>query len=273
MRDLLQRGRAMWSEFSKIGTATYASSISYFMFLSLVPLLVICISLLTIVGISEQEVVTFLSALLPDTLDGLVAALVSDAYDRSGIAFSLSTITLLWSASKGAKALRVGLNAAYAQEETRSAIVVVAISIVVGLIIDLLIAATMYLVFRGSVLHALAGTIEGLQEQNLIFTILNSLATLALGTVTLMAAYAYLPTGKRSFRAQLPGAVCATLACGMLSYGFCIYVDNFSNYTMLYGSIATVAILLLWMYLISFILMVGGFINRDRNAKHDDVKA
>lgn len=175
---------------------------------------------------------------------------------------SLSTITLLWSASKGAKALRVGLNAAYALRETRSPLAVELISVVSGLIMDVLIAATVYLVFNGSALRLLANVIPGLRGHDVVMDVLNSLGTMAIGAIWLSACYAYLPAGRRSLVAQLPGAVCATLACAALSFGFRVYVDNFSNFTMLYGSIATIALLLFWMYLVSYIFIAGGILNR-----------
>ena len=262
MRDLWRRGRAIWADFSQIGVVTYASSISYFTFLSLVPMLAICISLLSVVGISEQDIIDLLVMLVPDALDELVKMLVMDAFERSGIAFSLSTISLLWAASKGARAMRVGLNAAYKEQETRSAPVVAAISIVAGIIVDLLLAVAIYLVFSGSVSRAVAGFLPGFEERDVISIVLDSLATMALGTLSLAACYAFLPAGKRRFITQLPGAACAVLASGALSFGFRVYVDNFSNYTVLYGGLATVAMLLFWMYLISQILIAGGFLNR-----------
>lgn len=245
-----------------ISITTYASSISYFTFLSLVPILSICITLLTAVGINEQDAVSFLVSVVPEAVSDVVEMLATDAFASSGLAFSLSTITLLWSASKGAKALRVGLNAAYALRETRSPLAVELISVVSGLIMDVLIAATVYLVFNGSALRLLANVIPGLRGHDAVMDVLNSLGTMAIGVIWLSACYAYLPAGRRSLSAQLPGAVCATLACGALSFGFRVYVDNFSNFTMLYGSIATIALLLFWMYLVSYILIAGGILNR-----------
>ena len=57
-------------------------------------------------------------------------------------------------------------------------------------------------------------------------------------------------------------AVFTALACDALSFGFRVYVDHIGDVTMLYGSIATIALLLIWMYLISYILLAGGFMNR-----------
>ena len=57
---------------------------------------------------------------------------------------------------------------------------------------------------------------------------------------------------------QLPGAVFGAVAWGALALGFRIYVEHFSNVTVLYGSIATIALLLMWMYFVSYIFIAGG---------------
>jgi len=259
---LLTKARSIWKEFAAVGAATHASSIAYYTFLSLVPLLALCISLVSLVGISEQEVYSLLTAFVPDALSDLAHALVTDAYDRSGIALSLSSLSLLWSASKGAKALRVGLNAAYAERETRNAVVVVGISILAELVMGILIAAAMWLVFGNSVLRALSQHIPGLQEHDAVLEFADLVGTLAAGMLIIALCYTHLPAGSRRLKGQLPGAVFSLVGCGVLSIGFRVYVDRVANYTVLYGSIATVAMLLFWMYLVFYIVVAGGFVNR-----------
>lgn len=262
LRNLWQKGRILWAKFSNTNAATHASSISYFSFLSLVPVLAICISLISLTGVDQQEILEFLQKLVPDALQGFARELIDDAFERSGLAFSLSTVTLLWTASKSAKALRGGLNAAYLEQETRSAPVVIAISVVAIIILGLLIAAVMYLVFGGSVLHAIASKFPEIEEQYGLTTFFNACVTMGLGVLSLAACYSYLPAGKRRLVAQLPGAALAVAACGIFSFGFRVYVDNFANYTKLYGSLATIAMLLFWMYLTFYILLAGAFVNR-----------
>ena len=244
-----------------MNAGTYASSIAFFAFVSLVPLLALCISLVTLLGVGEQETADFFASLFPGALEGFVRGLIADAFKRSGLALSLSTILLLWSASKGVKALRKGLNSAFSEEESRSGPVVAAISIAAVLILGVLVAAVIYLVLNKSLINlfpVIASTLEGLGLLSMAVPIV----IIILGILVLAACYAYLPAGKRRYRSQLPGAVFAVLACGVLSLGFRVYIDHFNNYTVLYGSLATVMLLLMWMYLMSYILVGGGFLNR-----------
>ena len=262
MKDLWNKGKALWTGFSDLDAGTYASSIAYFTFLSLIPLLTLCISLVSVAGIGEADIAGFFVALVPDSFDDLVRTLVNDAFKQSGIAFSLSSITLLWSASKGVRALHTSLNVAYGVKETRSTFVVALISIVSVILLGILLAVTIYLVFGGALMNAVAEVVPGLEKQGNAMNVLNSIVAAAIGAVVLSACYTYLADGHRRFMAQLPGAALASLACGVLIIGFHVYVDNFCNAEALYGSIATVALFLFWMYLVSYIIIAGAFVNR-----------
>ncbi len=260
--SLAFRAKMLWADFSATNPAMHASSTSYFTFMSSVPVLVICISLVSLTGLGESEVCEALLAIVPEAFNSLVRTLVSEAFKHSGVAFSLSTITLLWTASKGAKSLRAGLNDAYGEEESRNIVVVTIISIVAIVVLGLLFAVAIYLMFGDSVMHALAKSIPEFKDKGAITGVFNTSITLLLATITLALCYTYLPDGRRSPIAQLPGAACAIAACGALSFGFRVYVEHFSNYTVLYGSMATVVLFLFWMYLVFYIFIVGAFINR-----------
>ena len=261
LKKMWQEGQLLWAEFSRTNASTHASSACYFSFLSLVPLLAICISLVTMTGVSQEQVIGFFGLLIPDALKGFANTLISDAFDRSGLALSLSSLTLLWSASKGIKALRSGLNAAYYMKENRNAVLVAIISIVSVLLLGVMLAATMYLMFGNSVLHALANMLPNCKEADALTTALNWLGTFVLGTFAINVCYTFLPAGNRPFLAQLPGAALASVGGALFTLGFHIYVDHFSNFTVLYGSIATVALFLFWMYLTYYILLIGAFTN------------
>lgn len=262
LKDLWSKVKALADGFAGVDAGTHASSIAYFMFLSIVPLLALCVSIVSLVGVGEQEVTAIFVALVPDALDGLVSELVSDAFERSGIAFSLSTVTLLWSASRGIAALRSGLNAAFAVEESRSFPMLVVISVVAAIVLGVLFAVIMYLIFNGVIARVLSGLVPGLQDQDELHAFLGPMAVMAMSVPVFALCYKYLPAGSRRFSTQLPGAAMSALGCGALSLGFRIYVDNFSNFTVVYGGIATVALLLMWMYFNFIILIAGGFANR-----------
>ena len=87
---------------------TCASSIAFFFFMSMIPLLIIIFQMLPLFGLSEFDLISFLDRMIPEAMQGFAAIVVSQAYKYSKGTLSLSVITLVWSASKGTMALRQG---------------------------------------------------------------------------------------------------------------------------------------------------------------------
>ena len=260
-RASLQKIREIWKGFTRTSAGVHASSIAFFFFLSVIPLVIIYAWIVASAGQSQEAVNAFFVHIVPAPLEDFVGSVVDEAYEKSGIAFSVSLLTLLWTASRGARVLRGGLNAVYEIEETRNRAIVTAISIVATIILIALLSAAVYLIFNVSIRNAFAQVVPGVSVPNELERLFNGMLMLVFGTVVFAGCYTYLPAGKRTFAKQLPGAACAAIAWSILSFGFQIYVDHFSNYTLLYGSLATVALFLFWLYLVFYILLAGGFIN------------
>jgi len=89
------------------------------------------------------------------------------------------------------------------------------------------------------------------------------------------ALYRYTPSKRLSWREVFPGSVFATIGWVIVSVGFSFYVNNFGNYSRLYGSIGAVIILLTWLFLTSIIIILGGEVNAtlafDREGKEKPV--
>lgn len=266
---LVAKAKDAWGEFSRTNAGTHASSIAFYFFLSGFPLMIIYASIVSAISIDQQQVVAFFCSMAPDTLSDFVEGVVNEAYAKSGIAFSVSILTLLWTGSRVIRVIRNGLNSVYGIEETRNAVQVRAISIGVVVILIAFLTAVTAFIFSGGIQFILAGLLPGIQQFTLASSAINSILLLFFGTLVFACTYAFLPDGKQSFREQVPGAVLASLAWFALSFGFRIYIDNFSNYDLLYGSLATVAIFLFWLYLIFYILLAGGFINRYRMTERE----
>jgi membrane protein len=73
--------------------------------------------------------------------------------------------------------------------------------------------------------------------------------------------YNYGPVRRRHWRFISPGSILATLLIIISSQGFGFYVDNFSTYNKFYGSIGTLMIMLLWIYVNAFGLIIGFELN------------
>ena len=73
--------------------------------------------------------------------------------------------------------------------------------------------------------------------------------------------YRYTPAKRISWQEVFPGAIVSTIGWLIVSLGFSFYINNFSNYSRLYGSLGAVFVLMTWLYISSIILILGGEIN------------
>jgi len=76
-----------------------------------------------------------------------------------------------------------------------------------------------------------------------------------------MIMYKVLPNTKLMWRNQIKGAIFASVAWFIFSVCFSIYVDYFTRYSSFYGTMATIALLMLWLYWCMYVLFFGGIIN------------
>ncbi len=262
---LLRRVTRVVREFSDARFETHASSIAFFIFMSMIPVLVILACAVSVLGYTEQELIAMIGSAVPETVRPMIETMVSESYEEANLAIGVSTLSLFWSATKGSSAITRGLNAVYAQEERRSAIQVFLLSLVSVFALIIVVVAATYLIFSSRLVRLLSNVLPSIPLPGFTLDFLSSLFFFAMGTLVFSLCYTFLPSGKRRFVDQLPGAMLAALAWALLSYGFHFFVDsNTSIYALFYGSFATVTIFLFWMYCIFQILLFGGFFNRCR---------
>lgn len=259
---LFTRAMEVLNDFRHAQVGTHAANIAYFVFMSIIPLLILYVSLVPMAGISQQDLTTALCSAVPDALDDLVTTLVDEAYEKSGFAFSMSALTLLWTASQGASALRGGLNAMYDIEEDRNRLLVTIISIGYILILLATITIVLYLVFGGAIDQLVSAIVPTARMQDTLTVLFEVVLTFVVAAMLFTACYTYLAAGRRNFCMQLPGALLAAIAWSVFSLGFRVYLDHFNRFAVFYGSLGAVALFLFWMYWIFYILLVGAFINR-----------
>ena len=90
------------------------------------------------------------------------------------------------------------------------------------------------------------------------FRLLFSMAVMIVGFAMI---YAYIPNKKLKFTYQLPGAVFSAILWNVFSWAFSIYVGRINDFKT-YGNLATIVIIMLWMYMCIYIVMIGAYLNR-----------
>ena len=81
-------------------------------------------------------------------------------------------------------------------------------------------------------------------------------------TALFAAMFMFLPNRRNKFLPSLPGALLASLGWQVFSDLFSLYVEHFSNFSTVYGSLSAVAIAMLWLYTCMAIVFYGGALNK-----------
>lgn len=242
----------------------YASHAGFFIVLSLFPSLVLLLGLVRYAGLEARSLVQLLEGILPDALLPAAERLVVNTYNgTTGTLVSLSAVTALWSAGRGIHGLLTGLNAVYGVEESRGYFRTRAMSMLYTVLFLLVLLLTLVLHVFGTTLLRLLPTRQSPFLHFLTEVVdLRFFLLLGLQTALFTAIFLVLPNRKSSFSESLPGALLAS--CGWLIFSnlFSVYVENFTKYSSIYGSVYAVALSMLWLYCCICIVFYGGVLNR-----------
>jgi membrane protein len=240
----------------------YAAQAAYFLMMSFIPFILFLTTIVQYTPLTYRVVRDAIITVVPSNLQVFVLGIVAEVYGRNAAIMPIAVLTTLWSAGKGLQSLINGLNVIYHVKETRGWLlnrlysIVWTVLFVVALIGSLLILVlgnriqeivSRYIPFIGRVL-------QRVMDQRTFFVFL----VLFLIFVLL---YKVLPNRKASFRSQIPGALFTTAAWSLFSYFFSIYFDLFPNFMNMYGSLATIILVMLWLDICMILVLYGAELN------------
>lgn len=244
--------------------SSHAANAGYFIVLSVFPALVLVLSLLRYTSLDARDLLALLGSFLPEALLPAAEKLIISTYAHtSGTMVSLSAFSALWSSSRGIYGLLTGLNRIYDVEESRGYVYTRAISVAYTFAFLVVLVLTLVLGIFGEHLLALlpppSGGLGWLLTEALD---LRFFLMLLLQTGLFTAMFMVLPNRRNGLRESLPGAVLACLGWMLFTRLFSFYVERFSSYSNVYGSVYAVALSMLWLYFCLGILFAGGALNK-----------
>ncbi len=255
--------KTFFSEFQKDNVPLLAAAQAYYYLLSIVPLLILLLSILPYLNIDPDEAISFIQSLIPgQTADVFKDTIVNIVEKPKGGLLTIGILGTLWSASSGMNAFIQATNLAFNVKEERSFIKVrlLSIALTFGMILAIVIA--LILPVFGNVIIQFLQSVLNLPDQTVIlFQFLRWVISIVVMAFVLMLLYHFAPNMKNPFRKALPGAIVTTILWQLISLAFSFYISNFGNFSATYGSLGGVIILMLWFFLTGLILMVGAEIN------------
>ena len=243
-----------------------AAAISYSVFLAIFPFMIFLFTIIPFIPIEnfQQSLLGIIEDFMPKMAFESVRETIIDIVTRPRSSLLILNLVLtLYFSTNGVNSLIEAFNNTYHVLETRSGVKQYLVSILIVLINSFLLIIAIGLITFGS---ALLSWILPYSIQNSIIVVfllqlLRWLIILGLLLMAISLIYYLAPVKQKSFRFFSAGSLLATFLIVISTLAFNFYVDNFSSYNALYGSLGTLMIVLVWIYINAISLILGFELN------------
>lgn len=253
----------MISNYFSLGIARSAAELSYFLLFSFCPILMFLTAVLAQINLSDETIynfIKFLPSSVQITIEGYIHYLSTQPTIKPMLA---GTILTLYFLSRAVRSMMYTIQDIYGFDGKNSAIQkwIMSFIFTCGFLLSI-IGTLALIVFSKSALlflekwfqvpHYLTNAIENI-SMYVAFTII---------FIFVILVNKLIPQKKLKFINILPGAFFSFIAWFFISSAFSFYVNNISNYSLLYGSLGAIIILMIWLYMTSITLLLGPLLNK-----------
>lgn len=266
-RALLHR---VWIEVYAGHLLVHAAALAFYFLFAIFPLLIFLVNVLGYFVSAGRDLrynlIAFIKSLAPSLAFSLISSMVDEIATSAGIAkLLLGAVAALWFGSLGVTALSESLNAMYGVRESRTWLQVRAAG--VGLTIILLtvtLVALLLVVYSGAVGRSIAGSLG----QEASFGAFWTVAQIPVAVVFVLIAFAIIYYFAPDLREQkwywiTPGSLVGVALWLTASFVLSTYLRFADSYSVTYGSLAGVMVLMLWFYVTGSAILIGGKINAE----------
>lgn len=245
-----------------------AGAIAFSFFMALFPFLLFILTLIPFVPIDgfQEDFLLSLDQILPPTTSDSVNLVINDIFNNrySGL-LSFGVLTSIFLMTNGVNAIFGGFEYSYHVKVTRNMfkqfMVALGVSVVLSILLLVTVAITIYFEIGIDNLKA-----NGWVENDVFWIRVGRIAFFVLMIYTSVSIlYNFGVKDLKQRRFFTPGAILTTLLTILMFYLFGIYVEKFAQYNKLYGSIGTLLILMLFVWLNAIILLLGFELNASMN--------
>jgi membrane protein len=242
-----------------------SAGVAFYALLALFPAIIAGVSIYGLVAnptTVRDQIADLTKMLSPETAD-LVGKQLTEVTSGAGGALGLATVvgilTALWSASSGMKALITGVNLAYDETETRKFVKLRGLALLLTLGAMLLMGIALATIIGYPPIADTLPTALRWLVAIVRFVILGGLLVVGLAVL-----YRYAPDRDQPKWSWVSwGSGIAALLWVLATVGFALYANFFGNYNKTYGALAGVIILMFWLFLTSFVVLVGAELNTE----------
>lgn len=238
----------------------YAAQASFFMTISVLPCIMLAISILGYILPSYISKIETVWNYIPAGFYSMIENVLGEIERGASIpVLSITALAMFWAASGGIRGLSEGIRWAYGGKKIKNPLVHSWLfSFIYTLIFIILLAAILVILVFGNIL---AGYIpESMATANTLLG-LRGIIFLVILTFIFMLAYRSFSRSRLKFTKHFLGAAFSAVGWLVYSWAFSLYIEHFANYSYIYGSLTAIVLFMLWLYMCMMILLIGAEIN------------
>ena len=243
----------------------YSSQCSYYTILSFIPFAILLITMVQYTGINQNTLFNILSNIIPSSMEEMVIGIIQEVYSKSIGTISISIIFILWPAGKGLYALINGIQSIYHTEgEQGYSYIYLRIKSIVETIafIMLISIGLTLLVFGNSLISIIKAHLGDVTKISNLSFIITELGLIFVTFIVFLIVYKIMPKRKITIKSQIPGAIIGAILLNIVSFVFSKYLDIFKGFSITYGSLTTLMLIMMWTYSCFYTLFLGAEINK-----------
>lgn len=248
---------------SEDSLTAYAAQTTFFVLLSFFPFIMFLIMLASRFSFARTNVVYYLLDIAPSQLKTYILYIVDEImYSNSNSFTVITAFVSLWSAGKGIQALTYGLDKIYDVERKKNYFIGRLFSALYTLIFILLCFVIMVLhIFGKQIGLKIIEMRPSFANATILILSMKSAFTFIIIFVFLLLMYYQLPGRKGKVRYELPGAAAAALGWMLMTKLFSFYIQHISSVSKMYGSLTSVILIIIWLYIGMQVVLYGAEIN------------
>lgn len=261
-----------WTAFWRPEMLVLPGQIAFFLFLSLVPTITLIGYACSYLNISNELISTLLQRSLNNSFAELLTPILTDT--KISPTFFITLGVGYFIASNGMASIIVASNTIYGINDSgffkRRLKAIIMELVIVFLLLFVLIVPLL----GNSIINILHYFNLSANTTEIIVNVLNFLSSPFSWLVIFIfikTIYTMAPDKKVASRSVNSGAIFTTLGWILITAIYSYYINKYANYSVFYGSLANIVMLMLWVYLLSYIFVIGMAMNYDEELEKTDV--
>lgn len=239
-----------------------SATLSYYFLFSIFPLAIFISACFSTLGITPKDLADLSGFIPEDILSILEQYLLEISLGNTPTLILIGVLLTLSSMGKAIQTMKRKIRLSYGVHKKSRGIFEWIVSFVFVLLILVSFYATLILIVAGNyIFQWLLSFLPFIKGALPSFSIIRLLGVTCFLFFFLLGLYYVLPGIKQKMQNVIPGTLFALIGWVAMSYVFSFYLDHFASFSAIYGSLGAIIALLSWLFLVNFILLLGGRIN------------